>query len=61
MRVLGLPRGEVRLGRDAGGLTPRQMVFSGPDLRIEFGLGADGRDALLQVLEPPELLHCRRD
>jgi hypothetical protein len=57
--VSGLSRGEERLGRDAGGLTPQQAVFSGPTLRLEFGLGADGRQMLLQSLRPPELLHCR--
>jgi len=59
VRLSGLPRGEERLGRDAGGLTPQQAVFSGPTLRIEFGLGADGREMQLQSLQPPELLRCR--
>ena len=58
--VSGLPRGEERLGRDAGGLTPRQAVFSGPTLRAELGLGADGREMNLQSLQPPGLLHCRQ-
>ena len=58
--VSGLPRGEERLGRDAGGLTPRQAVFSGPTLRAEFGLGADGREMALQSFHPPGVLHCRQ-
>jgi len=61
VRISGLPRGEEVLGRDAGGLTPQQAVFSGPTLRVEFGLGADGREMALQSLDPPELLSCRRD
>jgi hypothetical protein len=61
VRVAGLPRGEELLGRDAGGLTPQQAVFSGPTLRMEFGLGADGRELMLQSTDPPGLLHCRRD
>jgi hypothetical protein len=60
VRISGLPRGEELLGRDAGGLTPQQAVFSGPTLRVEFGLGADGREMALQSLSPPELLSCRR-
>jgi hypothetical protein len=58
--VSGLPGGEERLGRDAGGLTPQQSVFSGPTLRAEFGLDADARGMALQFLDRPELLHCRR-
>lgn len=61
MRLSGLPRGEEQLDRDAGGLTPQQAVFTGPTLRAEFGLDADGRGLALQSLSPPGQLHCRRN
>ncbi|MGZ5181026.1 MAG: hypothetical protein ACXWC6_05935 [Ramlibacter sp.] len=57
----GLPRGDERLGRDAGGVTPSQTVYSSATLRAEFGLGSDGRDALLHDLVSAADLHCRRD
>lgn len=57
----GLPGGEERLGRDAGGLTPAQTVYSSATLRAEFGLGPDGRDALLHELASATDLRCRRD
>jgi hypothetical protein len=59
VRVSGLPRGEERLGRDAGGLTPQQAVFSGPTLRVEFGLGTDGREISLQSFFPPQVMSCK--
>lgn len=53
------PRGREVLGRDAGGLTPRHTVYSGPRLRAEFGIGADGREALLHWLAPqPQTVRC---
>ena len=52
--------GRELLLRDAGGLTPRQTVYSNPHLRAEFGLGADGGEALLHYLSPPTAVHCRR-
>lgn len=58
--VRGLPQGEERLLRDAGGLTPLQRVYSGPRLRAEFGLGPDGSQALLRMLPAAGVLHCRR-
>jgi hypothetical protein len=61
VRLSGLSQAEERLGRDAGGLTPQQAVFSGPTLRAEFGVGADGHELVLQSTDPPGLLHCRRD
>ena len=60
VRLSGLPRGEESLGRDAGGLTPQQAVFSGPTLRVELGLGSDGREMLLQSLVPPQVMSCKR-
>ena len=60
VRVSGLARGEESLGRDAGGLTPQQSVFAGPTLRVQFGLGSDGRDMVLQSLVPPQLMSCKR-
>ena len=60
VRLSGLARGEESLGRDAGGLTPQQAVFSGPTLRLELGLGSDGREMLLQSLVPPQTMSCKR-
>jgi hypothetical protein len=60
-RLDGLPGGPDQLLRDAGGLTPQQRVYSGPRLRAEFGLGADGAGVVLQVLQPqPATLRCTR-
>ena len=51
---------EEQLLRDAGGVTPAQTVYSNSRLRAEFGLGADGRGALLRQTQPPALLRCTR-
>jgi hypothetical protein len=59
LRLSGLPRGEETLGRDAGGLTPQQAVFSGATLRVELGLGSDGREMVLQSLVPPQVMSCK--
>lgn len=60
-RVAGLPGGEQRLLRDAGGVTPQQTVYSSAAWRVEFGLGPQGNEAQLQPLEPPgPALHCAR-
>ena len=57
----GLPGGPDALLRDAGGLTPRQRVYAGPRVRAEFGLGPDGTQAVLQLLQPqPATLRCAR-
>jgi hypothetical protein len=62
VEVDGLPQGPELLLRDAGGVTPQQTVFSNPRLRVEFGLGPDGREATLHRLQPPAPdLQCRRD
>ncbi len=54
-------RGKEVLLRDAGGLTPRHTVFSNPRLRAEFGVGTDGREAVLHWLQPrAESLRCSR-
>ena len=52
-QVQGLPQGEQTLLLDAGGVTPQQRVFSNPDVRMEIGLGDRGREALVQLLQPP--------
>lgn len=57
--VLTGPRGRFELLRDAGGLTPAQTVYSNAAMRVEFGLGTAGRDALLQLQKPAEVLRCR--
>lgn len=53
-------RGREVLLRDAGGVTPRQSVYSNDRLRADFGLGADGRDATLRYADPPRVVHCMR-
>ena len=55
-----LPGGPYRLGRDAGGFTPEHTVWSGPQLRVELGLGPKGDVALVQSLYPPHTVECRR-
>ncbi len=52
-QVQGLPQGEETLLLDAGGVTPQQRVFSNPAVRMEIGLGDRGREALIQLLQPP--------
>ena len=52
-QVQGLPQGEETLLLDAGGVTPRQRVFSNPAVRMEIGLGDRGREAVFQLLQPP--------
>ena len=58
--VLTGPRGRQELLRDAGGLTPQQTVYSNAGLRAEFGLGAEGREAVLRTLKPAAVLRCVR-
>ena len=54
-------RGREELPRDAGGATPQQTVYSNTRMRAEFGLGVNGREALLRYAQPPQLAHCVRD
>lgn len=56
---VGGPGREVLL-RDAGGVTPRQTVYSNDRLRADFGLGADGSEATLRYADPPRVVRCRR-
>jgi hypothetical protein len=53
--------GHEVLPRDAGGVTPRQTVYSSEHMRAEFGLGADGKEAVLRYAEPPLVLRCARE
>lgn len=53
-------RGRDELLRDAGGVTPQQTVYSNQRLRAQFGLGADGREAVLNYADPPLVAHCSR-
>lgn len=55
------PRGRELLLRDAGGVTPRQTVYSSTSLKAEFGLGAAGNEAVLRYAEPPLVAHCVRE
>jgi hypothetical protein len=49
------------LFRDAGGQGPRQSVYSNATMRAEFGLGAQGREALLTYPALPLKARCVRD
>ena len=53
-------RGDDTLLRDAGG-QGAQTVYSNPRMRAEFGLGADGREAVLRYLTPPLATRCVRE
>lgn len=48
-------RGREVLLRDAGGFQPQHTVWTNERMRAEFGLGADGREALVAapVTAPP--------
>ena len=54
-------KGAETLGRDAGGVTPQQSVYSNAHLRAEFGLGDGNRQALLHYLSPVLDVRCTRD
>ena len=54
------PRTNEVLFRDAGGQGPQQTVYGNAQLRAEFGLGANGREALLQYLGQPLELRVHR-
>lgn len=58
--VLTGVRGRQELLRDAGGLTPQQTVYSNASFRVEFGLGPEGRDAVLRTVKPTTVLRCVR-
>jgi hypothetical protein len=58
--VLDSTRGQETLYLDAGGQGAAQKVFSNPRMRAEFGMGADGRQALLYYPTKPVLLRCSR-
>ena len=58
--VLKGARGDDVLLRDAGG-QGAQTVYSNPRLRAEFGMGAGGREAVLQYLQPLLVARCVRD
>jgi hypothetical protein len=53
--------GSDTLLRDAGGTTPQQTVYSSTSMKAEFGLGADGREATLNIASPPLQAHCVRE
>lgn len=53
-------RGDAVMLRDAGG-QGTQTAFSNPRMRAEFGLGANGREAVLQYLQQPLTARCVRD
>ena len=55
--VLKGARGDDVLLRDAGG-QGGQTVYTNPRLRAEFGMGASGREAVLQYLLQPSVIRC---
>lgn len=56
----GVRANEV-LFRDAGGQGPQQSVYTNAKMRAEFGLGANGREALLTYPALPLKARCVRD
>jgi hypothetical protein len=55
------PLGSETLLRDAGGVTPQQTVYSSTRVKAEFGLGNQGREAVLHYVAPPLEVHCAQD
>ena len=58
--ILKGARGDDVLLRDAGG-QGAQTVFSNPRMRAEFGLGANGREAVLHYPVAPLATRCVRE
>ena len=54
-------RGAELLLRDAGGVGPEQAVFSNPQVRVQTGFGADGREAKIQGQIPGGQARCVRE
>jgi hypothetical protein len=56
--VDGAPGGSQMLLRDAGGATPQQTVYSNERMRVEFGLGETGREAIVREAGASDGVHC---
>jgi hypothetical protein len=56
--VDGAPGGSQVLLRDAGGATPQQTVYSNERMRVEFGLGEAGREAIVREAGATDGVHC---
>lgn len=54
-------RANELLFRDAGGQGPLQAVYSNAKMRVQFGLGTSGREAVLQYPPLPLTARCVRD
>ena len=54
-------RADGVLFRDAGGQGPQQAVYSNTQMRAEFGLGANGREAQLKYRLLPLAVRCVQD
>ncbi|MEO7886725.1 MAG: hypothetical protein ABI893_01205 [Polaromonas sp.] len=59
--ILDAASGSSLLFRDAGGQGAQQTVYSNPQMRAEFGLGANGREAMLRYPLLPLTTRCVRD
>ena len=59
--LLAGTRANEVLFRDAGGQGPQQPVYRNATMRAEFGLGANGREALLTYPALPLKSRCVRD
>jgi hypothetical protein len=59
--VLEGPRTRELLFRDAGGLGPSQPVYRNAKMRAEFGLGANGSEAILSYPALPLEARCVRE
>ena len=51
-------RGPEMLLRDAGGATPSQAVYSNAQMRLETGLGPDGRAGRIEGMVPNRSARC---
>jgi hypothetical protein len=56
--VDGTSGGSQVLLRDAGGATPQQTVYSNERMRMEFGLGEGGREAIVREAGASDGVHC---
>jgi hypothetical protein len=52
------PGGSQVLLRDAGGATPQQTVYSNERMRVEFGMGESGREAIVRESGASDGVHC---
>ena len=59
--VLNGSRGYDVLYRNAGGIGPKQIVYTNPRMRAEFSQGPTGHEAILHYSLVPLVVRCVRD